>query len=156
MNEVVIYTDGACRGNQNKGINNLGSWAYIMSCEGRTKSDAGVCVDTTNNKMELQAVIESLKALKEGAKSKDIIVYSDSQYVVSGYNDWQWGWKAKHWAGVKNADLWQELLTLAKQYPRLAFIRVPGHSDVELNNHVDMLCNAAMDQYIAAQKDSQK
>lgn len=153
MSSILIYTDGACRGNQNSGINNLGAWAYLITFEGRTKSNAGVCVNTTNNKMELQAVIEALKALKEGAKFRDIIVYSDSQYVVSGYNDWQWGWRAKNWIGVKNVELWQELLVLASQYSNLTFIRVPGHSDVELNNCVDALCNAAMDQYIVAQRD---
>lgn len=101
---ITIYTDGACRGNQK--AENLGAWAYHMSCpeEGRVKEDCGAEPNTTNNKMELQAVINALRVLKEPAKLHQIKVFSDSQYVISGINEWCSGWMNKGWKDVKNAE----------------------------------------------------
>lgn len=141
---ITIYTDGACRGNQK--AENIGAWAYRLECfeEGRSKEDCGTELNTTNNKMELLAVINALKALKEPAKLHQIEVYSDSQYVVSGITEWCSGWMNKGWHNVKNADLWQEFIGLAKQFPKIKFIKVSGHSGDINNERVDALCNIAM------------
>lgn len=100
--------------------------------------------------MELTSVIEALKALKPLAYTLPVVVYSDSQYVISGITSWIHGWIAKGWKDVKNADLWQELLSQTRKFSNLQFVKVPGHADCDGNNEVDLLCNAAMDQYIAA------
>lgn len=145
MEDILIYADGACRGNQNQ--TNVGAYAYSLSCGDKKKSFAEAVANTTNNKMELMSVISALKALKPAAYTAKIIIYSDSQYVVSGYNQWMVGWIAKNWNGVKNPDLWQELLAESRKFSNLTIVKVPGHADCEGNNQVDLLCNAAMDQY---------
>lgn len=152
MDKIIIYTDGACRGNQNT-EKNLGAYAYLLMYKDKKKSFAAAIPNTTNNKMELMSAIEALKALKPFAYNLPIILYSDSQYLVSGINDWMPGWIAKGWRGVKNADLWQALLEQVKKFPLLTLGKVPGHADCEGNNYVDMLCNAAMDQYIKEHKE---
>lgn len=154
MSSVAIYADGACRGNQT--ANNLGAYAYILYWQDRRKSFATAIPDTTNNRMELMSAIEALKALKPFAYDLPIRLYSDSQYLVSGFSTWIKGWIAKGWKGVKNVDLWQALLEQASKFSDLVIEKVPGHSDCEGNNLADLLCNAAMDQYIEAHKEHQK
>lgn len=143
---IEIYTDGACRNNQNS--SNIGAWAYWMHCfeENIEKEDYAIEFNTTNNKMELTAVIKALQALKEPAKKHKILVYSDSQYVVSGVSNWSTSWIAKGWKNVKNSNLWQQLLALISQYSNIEFIKVSGHSNNTKNDYVDLLCNKAMDQ----------
>ena len=145
---INIYCDGACRNNQN--TNNIGAWAYWMECpeEHRTLCNSKAVLNTTNNKMELQAAIEALSILKEPAKFHDIFIYSDSQYLVSGMNTWRFNWQLKNWKDVKNANLWQELIQLSEKFPKITFIKVKGHSDNFYNNYVDTLCNNAMDHKI--------
>lgn len=107
MTDVVdIWTDGACKGNPG-----LGGWGALLRHGGREKAICGGEANTTNNRMELMAVIEALKALKRPCQVR---VHTDSQYVQKGMNEWLSGWKARGWRTadkkpVKNADLWQEL-----------------------------------------------
>ena len=133
---VEIYTDGACSGNPGNG-----GWAAILSYNGKEKEISGGEKDTTNNKMELTAIIEGLKALKEKCKVK---VYSDSAYSVSAFTEgWLDSWVLNNWRTadkkpVKNLELWQELLSLTN-YHEVEFIKVKGHSDNEKNNRCDVL-----------------
>ena len=136
MKKVEIYTDGACSGNPGNG-----GWCAILLYQGVEKVISGSERDTTNNRMELLAVINGLKALKERC---DVLVYSDSQYVVDAFNkQWIISWKQNNWKNasnksVKNLDLWQELVNLT-EYHFINFIKVKGHSDNEFNNRCDKI-----------------
>ena len=136
MKEVVIYTDGACSGNPGKG-----GYAAILMYRGAEKVVSGGELLTTNNRMELTAIIRGLQALKERCRVK---LYSDSAYVVNAVNNgWLFEWKKKGWRtlgkeDVKNVDLWEELLRLLTAHS-VKFIKVKGHSDNELNNRCDTL-----------------
>lgn len=142
LNEVEIYTDGACSGNPG-----LGGWAAILSCNGVEKEISGGDKLTTNNKMELTAIIEGLKALKRRCSVK---LYSDSQYAISPFIDGRinkWinsGWKLADKKPVKNVELWQELVDLASKH-EVEFIKVKGHSDNEKNNRCDLLARKEID-----------
>ena len=138
---VEIYTDGACRGNPGPG-----GWAALLSCEGREKELAGAEALTTNNRMELTAVIRALEALKKPAQAR---VFTDSQYVRRGITEWVPSWKARGWRTadrkpVKNQDLWVELDNLAAAH-RVEWHWVPGHAGVPGNERVDRLANQAID-----------
>ncbi len=136
MDEVTIYTDGACSGNPGPG-----GWGSILIFGENSKEISGGSANTTNNIMELTAVIEALKLLKRPCK---VNVYSDSAYVVNAFNqNWIYGWMKKGWktAGnspVKNKELWQELYSLTKVLD-VTFNKVKGHADNELNNRCDEL-----------------
>ena len=131
MKEIILYTDGACSGNPGNG-----GWGAILMYGAVSKEISGGCKDTTNNKMELTAVIEGLKRLKEPCRVK---VYSDSAYVVNAFlQDWISGWYRRGWRNVKNADLWHELISLT-QVHSVTFHKVKGHSDNEYNNRCDEL-----------------
>ena len=114
MKEVTIYTDGACSGNPGPG-----GWGAVLMFQGKQKEISGGAKNTTNNIMEITAVIEALKLLKESCKVK---IYSDSAYVVNAFNEhWIEGWIAKNWQNskkepVKNKELWQELISLNPNY----------------------------------------
>lgn len=142
MEEVTIYTDGACSGNPGPG-----GWGSILMCKGNKKEISGASKNTTNNIMEITAVIEALKLLKFEC---DVKVYSDSAYVVNAFNQkWIYGWIKKGWVNsskepVKNKELWQELYGLTKQH-KVEFIKVKGHSDNEFNNRCDELARNAID-----------
>ena len=131
MKEILLYTDGACSGNPGNG-----GWGAILMYGAVSKEISGGCKDTTNNKMELTAVIEGLKRLKEPCRVK---VYSDSAYVVNAFlQDWISGWYRRGWRNVKNTDLWHELISLT-QVHSVTFHKVKGHSDNEYNNRCDEL-----------------
>ncbi len=136
MKHVDIYTDGACSGNPGKG-----GFCAILVYEGKEKIIDGGEVLTTNNRMELQAVISGLTALKEKCS---VTVYSDSQYVVEAINsDWlsSWeknGWKTSGKKEVKNVDLWEKLSDLMSLH-KVEFVKVKGHSDNEYNNRCDKI-----------------
>lgn len=136
MKKVDIYTDGACSGNPGNG-----GYCAILSYNGTEKIVKGGVKDTTNNRMEILAVIEGLKALKQKCF---VTIYSDSQYVVDAINkNWLNDWVAKGWktAGkspVKNVDLWKELLELLSVHS-VEFVKVKGHSDNEYNNRCDKI-----------------
>ena len=141
MEEVIIYTDGACSGNPGPG----GWWSILMYKDNK-KEISGGKLDTTNNVMELTAVIEGLKLLKFPCKVK---LYSDSAYVVNAFNEkWIYGWLKNGWRNsskepVKNKELWQELYDLTKVH-EVEFIKVKGHSDNEYNNKCDELARNAI------------
>ena len=136
MKTVDIYTDGACSGNPG-----AGGYCAILIYNGIEKVVSGGEAETTNNRMELIAVIEGLSALKEPCK---VNLYSDSQYVINAINenwlnDWQQAsWKNASKKQVKNVDLWQKLLPLISTH-KVNFIKVKGHSDNEYNNRCDKI-----------------
>ena len=145
MEEVTIYTDGACSGNPGPG-----GWGAILMLGENRKEISGGSADTTNNIMELTAVIEALKILKRPCKVK---VYSDSAYVVNAFlQKWIYGWMKKGWktAGgdpVKNKELWQELYSLTKVHD-VTFNKVKGHADNEFNNRCDEMAVAESKKFI--------
>ena len=136
MKKVTLYTDGACSGNPG-----IGGYAAILIYKGHEKIISGGFKETTNNRMEVLAVIEGLKALKEACK---VSVYSDSAYLVNAFElGWISEWQKNNWRTadkkpVKNEDLWQELLGLCAVHG-VEFIKVKGHSDNEYNNRCDAL-----------------
>ena len=140
---IIIYTDGACRGNQSK--ENIGAYAYTLSYKGHTKEYAEARANTTNNIMELTAIYTALKALKR--KDIPVTVYSDSAYVVNGCNTWRYGWEAKRFKGVKNSQLWKQLLDMIDTFSHIEIKKVTGHAGVEGNEYVDKLCNEAMNKF---------
>ncbi len=141
MEEVIIYTDGACSGNPGPG----GYGAILMLGENKKEISGGM-KDTTNNVMELTAVIEALKLLKRPCK---VQLYSDSAYVVNAFlQNWIAGWVKNNWRNsnkeeVKNKELWQELISLTKVH-EVTFNKVKGHSDNEYNNRCDELARNAI------------
>lgn len=141
MEKVVIYTDGACSGNPGPG-----GWGTILMYKNVKKEISGYMENTTNNIMEITAVMEGLKLLKYEC---EVEIYSDSAYVVNAFNNnWIEGWRKKNWINsskepVKNKELWQELYNLTKQH-NVKFIKVKGHSDNEYNNRCDELARLAI------------
>ena len=131
MKRVTLYTDGACSGNPGRG-----GWGAILIYGSYRKELSGGEPVTTNNKMELTAVIERLKALNEPC---EVDVYSDSAYVVNAFlQDWISGWIRRGWKNVKNIELWNELIALTEKH-KVHFNKVKGHADDELNNRCDEL-----------------
>lgn len=139
IKRVVIHTDGACKGNPG-----IGAWAATLEYQGTIKEISGITVNTTNNQMELKAAIEALKALKQPC---EIDLYTDSQYVQKGMNEWIQGWKQKNWKNVKNIELWQELDSLAIIH-KITWHWVRGHSGHNGNERADELANLAIKAYL--------
>jgi len=142
LDTIEIYADGACRGNPGPG-----GWGALLIHKGREKELSGAEPLTTNNRMELTAAIRALEALKKPGTSAR--VYTDSQYVIKGIEEWIGGWKARGWRTadkkpVKNQDLWERLDALAVQHS-LEWHWVKGHSGVPGNERVDALANRAID-----------
>ncbi|RAL26924.1 ribonuclease HI [Thermoflavimicrobium daqui] len=134
MKEIIIYTDGACSYNPGPG-----GWAAILIYGEHYKELSGGEKNTTNNRMELTAVIEALRALKEPCRVK---VHSDSAYIVNCFHQ-KWFEKWERTGFKKNEDLWRELLKLVRLH-EVEFIKVKGHSNVDLNNRCDELARAAV------------
>lgn len=145
MHEVEIYTDGACSGNPGPG-----GWGAILSTSGKEKELSGGEPHTTNQRMEVRAAIEGLKALRMPCKVK---LYSDSAYLIRAFQDgWLENWQRNDWrtqnkGPVKNKELWQELLVAAAPH-KITWIKVKGHSDNEGNNRADLLARQGMQDYI--------
>ena len=137
---VTLYTDGACSGNPG-----AGGWACVLEYQGVQKQMSGGAAETTNNQMELMAVIVGLEAIKKPA---EVNIISDSKYVVDAFNNnWIEGWIKKGWktAGktpVKNVDLWQRLLHAKSQHD-VTFTWVKGHAGHEYNERCDFLAVSA-------------
>lgn len=133
---MEIYCDGACKGNPGPG-----GWGVY--CKEKNVEIFGGSAETTNNKMELTAAIEALK-LAEKEAAKDVIIYTDSNYVVNGITKWILGWKKNGWksasGAVKNQELWQELDALNLKV-RARFVWVKAHSGIEGNEKADELSN---------------
>lgn len=142
MQKVTIYTDGACSGNPGPG-----GWAAVLIYGEHKKEISGGCRETTNNIMELTAILEALKALKTEC---EVELYSDSAYSVNAFNQgWIYNWIKKGWKTadkkeVKNKEIWQEIYDLTKKH-KVTFNKVKGHSDVELNNRCDELARAEIE-----------
>ena len=143
MNDnIYIYTDGACRGNPGKG-----GWGALLIYNKSKKELYGFCQETTNNIMELTAVIESLKSIK---RKCPITITTDSTYVKNGITDWIESWKKNNWKTakkkpVKNKELWIELDVLCKLYD-IEWEWVKGHSGNPGNERADALANKAIDE----------
>lgn len=141
MKRIELYTDGACSGNPG-----AGGYGAILIYNGIEKELSGGEPSTTNNRMEIYAVIVGLRALKEPC---EVTVYSDSAYTVNAFNagwiaSWEkGGWKKADGKPVLNVDLWQELLSLIRKH-RVRFIKVKGHADNDYNNRCDALARAAI------------
>lgn len=141
MKHVVIYTDGACRGNPGPG-----GWGALLRFGDAEKELSGSEKQTTNNRMELMAAIKALQELKTPCK---VDLYTDSQYVQKGISEWIHGWKKRGWKKadkkpVMNADLWQELDKLAAAH-QIKWHWVKGHSGHTENDRVDKLATDAID-----------
>jgi ribonuclease HI len=139
--DVEIYTDGACRGNPGPG-----GWAALLRSGDHEREISGAEAMTTNNRMELTAVIRALEALKRTVRGR---IYTDSQYVRQGVLEWMPNWKARGWKTadkkpVKNQDLWQTLDGLCAAH-QLEWHWVKGHSGNPGNERVDALANRAID-----------
>ena len=136
MTSIEIYTDGACSGNPGRG-----GWGVILRYGDIEKEMSGSATETTNNRMELTAVIEALKALK---RECEITLYTDSRYVMDGVNEWLPNWKRNNWrttnkkSAVKNIDLWQELDSLLPLH-KIKWVWVKGHNGHPENERVDKL-----------------
>jgi ribonuclease HI len=143
--KVIIYTDGACRGNPG-----VGGWGAILSYGNNVRELSGVAAATTNNRMEMQAVIEALRALTRRVSAE---IYTDSKYVCDGFREWLPQWKARGWRTadkkpVKNQDLWEQLDAVAANH-EINWHWVRGHTGVEGNERCDALANAAIDAWLA-------
>jgi ribonuclease HI len=144
LQEVVIYTDGACRGNPGPG-----GWGAVLISGTHEKDLWGAEGHTTNNRMELMAAIEALNALKKPCKVK---LHTDSKYVMQGITEWIRGWKARDWKTadkkpVKNDDLWR-LLDEARLRHEVKWFWVKGHAGDEMNERADRLANHAIDEML--------
>jgi ribonuclease HI len=141
MDKVEIYSDGACKGNPG-----LGGWGALLVFNGQEKEIFGGERNTTNNRMELMAVIQALTVLKRPC---DVVVHTDSQYVQKGISEWIHGWKARGWKTasrepVKNADLWQ-LLDAAQAEHKVEWRWVRGHNGHVGNERADQLANRGVE-----------
>lgn len=140
-NRVEIYADGACKGNPGPG-----GWGAWLSYAGKEKELCGGEPLTTNNRMELTAVIRALEALKRGCQVR---IHTDSQYVQKGISEWIKGWKMRGWRTadkkpVKNDDLWRRLDELAQQH-EIEWVWVRGHNGNVGNERADVLANRGVE-----------
>ena len=142
MKKITIYTDGACRGNPGKG-----GWGAVLIYNGKSKELSGGARETTNNKMELTAAIEALRALKEPC---EVELYSDSKYLTDAINKgWVYGWKKNGWIKsdkkpALNVDLWEQLLALMQTH-KVTYIWVKGHNGTPYNERCDELATSFAD-----------
>jgi ribonuclease HI len=146
MTSVTIFTDGACRGNPGPG-----GWGALLVSDSKEKELYGGAADTTNNRMELTAAIEGLRALKRHGV---VAIYTDSEYLRRGITEWieQWkrrGWKTAAKKAVKNADLWLVLDEVASS-KEIEWHWVKGHSGHPGNERADELANRGVDEMLAA------
>ncbi len=146
-NKVEIFTDGACRGNPGPG-----GWGALLRYNGSDKSISGAEADTTNNRMEMTAVIEALKTLKRPC---EVVITTDSKYVKDGITQWIENWKKRGWKTaarkpVKNIDLWQAMDELVNKHD-VTWHWVKGHSGHIENEHVDDLATSAIDDLLKNQ-----
>ena len=146
-NTIAVYTDGACSGNPGPG-----GWGVVLLYQGNTKKISGFEPNTTNNRMELTAVIQGLSALK--TTDFNVTVYTDSKYIVDAINQhWLDNWQVKGWRNaakqpVANRDLWEQIIALNQKF-HPAYVWVKGHSTNEYNNCCDAMAVQAIHDHIA-------
>ncbi|WP_300753343.1 ribonuclease HI [uncultured Brachyspira sp.] len=147
---IIIYTDGGCRGNPG-----LGAWGAILISEKHNlRLEIGESEDnTTNNRMEMKAAIKALERLKH---SHNIKLYSDSAYLVNGMTKWIYSWQKNNWIKsdkkpVENKEYWLKLIELSSKH-NIEFIKVKGHSNNKENNRADEIVNILMDKHIESGK----
>lgn len=138
--KIEIYTDGACSGNPGPG-----GWGAVLRSGKHEKEISGGEPETTNNRMEMMAVIQALTSLK---KTSEVDLYTDSKYVMQGVNEWLEGWKARGWKSaskkpVKNQDLWEEIDSLINKH-KVTFFWVKGHAGHPENERADKLATSAI------------
>jgi ribonuclease HI len=141
---VIIYTDGACRGNPGPG-----GWGVLLQYKGKIKELYGGEQDSTNNRMELMAAIQGLETLSRGC---NVLLYTDSKYVLQGITEWMPNWKKRGWKTVakkpvKNEDLWRELDSAIQKH-KINWQWVKGHSGDAGNERADTLANLGIDSLI--------
>ncbi len=137
MRTLEIYTDGACLPNPGQG-----AWAFVVYENNRTILEKfGYAFKTTNNRMETQAVIECSKVIN---RDDEVTVFSDSSLVVNTYNLWMHNWEKKKFKGKKNIDLVVQLIEISKNFPKLKFNWIKGHSGVVGNERADELCGISL------------
>lgn len=146
--QVAIFTDGACKGNPGPG-----GWGALLRMGTREKELSGGEADTTNNRMEMRAVIEALNALKEPCR---VDLYSDSKYVIDGITKWIHGWQKRGWVNaakkpVANAEMWRELLAASARH-QISWNWVKGHSGHPENERVDALASNEADRMAAGNR----
>ncbi len=147
MKHVDLYTDGACSGNPG-----AGGYGAILIFKGIEREISGAEPSTTNNRMEIYAVIAGLEKLKERC---DVTVYSDSAYTVNAFNEgWLYGWMKNGWKKadgkpVQNVELWQRLYELVR-FHEVRFVKVKGHADNAYNNRCDELARTAIKKLVNA------
>lgn len=147
MSDVEIYCDGACRGNPGPG-----GWGALLRSKGHEKRLHGGELETTNNRMELTAALEGLRALTKPCR---VVIWTDSEYVKKGMTEWMSGWKKRGWKNaakqpVKNADLWKLLDEEAARHD-VDWRWVKGHAGHEGNEIADQLANAGVDEVLRKQ-----
>ncbi|MCM0081659.1 ribonuclease HI [Geomonas sp. Red32] len=140
---VEIFSDGACSGNPG-----VGGWGSILRCAGKVKELSGADGDTTNNRMEMMAAIAALEAL---TRPCEVVVTTDSQYLVKGMTEWLHGWVRKGWVNSKkepvlNRDLWEKLLALSKVH-KIKWAWIRGHNGHVENERCDELARGAIETF---------
>ena len=148
MSIVTIFTDGSCRGNPGPG-----GWAAILQYDDKERIVSGNEEYTTNNRMELKAAVEALKALTRHCK---VHIHTDSQYVKQGITAWIFNWQRNGWKTadkkpIKNQDLWKDLAESAKAH-QVEWFWVKGHNGHHMNERVDVLARLAMEEGVAASR----
>jgi ribonuclease HI len=138
MKQVDVFTDGACKGNPGPG-----GWAALLRTGNHEKELVGGAQHTTNNRMEMTAILEGLKALRQPC---EVTIHTDSRYVIDGMTQWIFGWQKRGWVNaakkpVLNADLWRELLDAARPH-KVSWQWVKGHAGHPENERVDALASA--------------
>ncbi|MBE5734971.1 MAG: ribonuclease HI [Clostridiales bacterium] len=145
MKDIILYTDGACSGNPG-----VGGYGYILFYKDKYKEFSGVDPETTNNKMEITAVIKGLNQIKEPC---NVTVYTDSAYTMNAFEEkWIDAWIAKGWKTannkpVKNVELWQELIKAMSRHNSVQWVKVKGHSDNKYNNRCDELARSEIEKW---------
>jgi len=147
MDGIEIYTDGGCSGNPGPG-----GWAFVLRGESGETIGSGGEATTTNNRMELRAVIAALEEAERRSPGAAVVLYTDSQYVKNGITTWIRSWKGNGWRTsdkkpVKNRELWEELDAVASRI-RPTFLWVEGHSGVEGNERCDELVQAEIGRFL--------
>lgn len=149
-NIYTVHCDGGAKNNGSD--KNIGAWGAVIEHNFEVLEIKNAVENTTNNKMELTACIESLKAIKD--KDSSVNVISDSAYLINGMNKWTIKWLKNKWLTSKkqpvlNKEYWIELLSLAKEFRDIRFIKCKGHADNEGNMRADELVNIAVDEYLS-------